>query len=169
MGPQLHSTRRVLNSRRCHLRIQKASQLLAAGDPTGGAYTAPRPGSRPSPKPHPRSQLFGFSASALRVKATEGPQVTVEPGPTRALLCHCSLLAQNRHFPHRSCSPVDSLTLLSDPPLELTVPLLLLPFFSENIVSRKENLFSYFFVCWLRALVYEIFYELERLVISYGI
>jgi len=38
-----------------------------------GAYI--RPGSRPFPKPHP------LPASALGTEATEGPQVTAEPGP----------------------------------------------------------------------------------------
>jgi len=33
----------------------------------------PRPGSRSSPKPHPRSQHFGLPASALGAEATEGP------------------------------------------------------------------------------------------------
>ena len=38
----LRSTCRVFNNRRGHLRTQKASKPLAAGDPTWGAYTAPQ-------------------------------------------------------------------------------------------------------------------------------
>jgi len=56
------------------------------GTPLGELTPVPRPGSRPSPKLHPRSQHFGLPASALGAEATEGPQVTVEPGPPRALL-----------------------------------------------------------------------------------
>jgi len=36
----------------------------------------------------PRSQQFGLPASALGAEATDGPQVTAEPGPLRALLRH---------------------------------------------------------------------------------
>ena len=49
-------------------------------DPTGGAYIAPM---------QARFQHFGLPASALWAEATEGPQVTVELGPTRAWLRHC--------------------------------------------------------------------------------
>jgi len=57
---------------------------------TLGEFTSlPRPRSRPgSPEPHARSQQFGLPASALGAEATDGPQVTVEPGPLRALLRH---------------------------------------------------------------------------------
>ena len=48
VGPHLHSTRRVFNSRRGHLRIQKASKLLAAGEPhCGSIHRSPGPDSRP--------------------------------------------------------------------------------------------------------------------------
>jgi len=47
---------------------------------------------RASPKPHPRCQHFGLPASALGAEATEGPQVTVELGPTRVLLRSWTIL-----------------------------------------------------------------------------
>jgi len=72
----------VFNSTRDHLRTQKASKLLAAGDPTDrGAYTAPQ--LQALPKPHPALNTSGWG------EATEGPQVTLEPWPLRALLRHC--------------------------------------------------------------------------------
>jgi len=88
----LYSTRRVFNSR-CHLRTQRASTPLAAGGPHWGSlHRSPGPRSRPgSPETHPRSQQFGLPASALGAEATDGPQVTVEPGPLRALLRHWKL------------------------------------------------------------------------------
>jgi len=72
----------VFNSTQHHLRTQKASKLLAAGDPTEerGAYTAPQ--LQALPKPHPALSTSGWD------EATEGPQVTVEPGPLGALLHH---------------------------------------------------------------------------------
>jgi len=71
----------VFNSTRHHLRTQKASKLLAGGDPTEerGAYSAPQ---LQTPKPHPALSTSDWG------EATEGPQVTVEPGPLRALLRH---------------------------------------------------------------------------------
>jgi len=75
------------------LRIQKAKPLAAGGTPLGKLTSLPKPGSRPSSKLHPRSQHFGLPASALGAEATEGPKVTAEPGPTRALLRHCSIRA----------------------------------------------------------------------------
>ena len=101
MGPQkfrqkivcevahLHSTRRVFNSRRGQLRTQKASKLLAAGDPTGGVCIAPQAQEHALPKAPPRSQHFGLPASALGAETTEGPQVTVEPAPISHCLCLC--------------------------------------------------------------------------------
>jgi len=81
---RLHSTRRLRNNMRRHLRTQKASKPLAAEDPTGGAYTAPQAQEQALPKPHSSSQHFGLPASALGANATEGPQVTVEPEPLGA-------------------------------------------------------------------------------------
>jgi len=51
----------------------------------GGLHRFPDPVAGPrAPKPHLRSQHFG-----LPVEGIEGPQVTVEPEPLRALLRHC--------------------------------------------------------------------------------
>ena len=46
--------------------------------PLGELTPLPRPGSKPSPKLHTRSQHFGLPASAV-AEETEDPQVTVEP------------------------------------------------------------------------------------------
>ena len=82
----LHSTLRVFNSRRGHLRSQKATNPWRLRDPLGELTSLPRPGSRPSPKPHLRSQHFGLPASAgPRAETTEGPQVTVELGPLQSM------------------------------------------------------------------------------------
>jgi len=62
--------------------------LSSWGAPLLELTQLPRPGSRFSPKPHSRSQHSGLPASALGAEAAEGPQVTVEPGPLRALLHH---------------------------------------------------------------------------------
>jgi len=70
----------VFNSRRDHLRKQKASKLLAAGDPNG--ELTPLPNCRPS------QSLTPLSALRAGAKQLRGPQVTVEPGPLRALLRH---------------------------------------------------------------------------------
>jgi len=84
----LHSTRGVFN--RGHLRTQKASKLLAAGGPHWASlHRSPGPRASPPQSPiHDRSQHFGLPALALGAEATEGLQVTVEPGPLRALLRH---------------------------------------------------------------------------------
>jgi len=70
----------VFNSRRDHLRTQKASKLLETGDPTG--ELTPLPNCRPSQIPTP------LSALRAGAKQPRCPQVTVEPGPLRALLRH---------------------------------------------------------------------------------
>jgi len=86
---QLHSTHMVFNSRSGHLRTQKASKPMAAGGPHWGSlHRSPGPVAGPPPKPHPRSRHFGLPASALGCEATEGLQITVEPGPLRSLLRH---------------------------------------------------------------------------------
>jgi len=46
------------------------------------ATPLPRPGSRPSPQHHPRSQHFGLPASALGAEATEGPKLLLNQGPS---------------------------------------------------------------------------------------
>ena len=71
----------VFNSRRNHLRTEKASKLLAAGDHTG--ELTPLPNCRPSQSP------TSLSVLRARAKQLRGPQVTVEPRPLRALLRHC--------------------------------------------------------------------------------
>jgi len=71
----------VFNSRRENLRTQKASKLLAAGDPTG--ELTPLPNCRPSQSPTPLSEL-----RAAWGEATEGPP---SYRPLRALLRHCCL------------------------------------------------------------------------------
>jgi len=94
----LHSTRRVFNSRRGHLRINTKSIKTPAGwrTPLGEITPLPRPGSSPLKTP-PRSQHFGLPASALiGAKAADGPQVTVEPWPLRALLRHCLYAIKSR-------------------------------------------------------------------------
>ena len=53
----------------------------------GGEYRDP-PWLRALPDAPACSQHFGLPASALVAEATEGRQVTVEPGPLWALLCH---------------------------------------------------------------------------------
>ena len=82
-----------------HLRTQKT---LGGWGPHWGAYTAPQ--LQAFPKPHPALSTSGWG------EATEGPQVTVEPGPLRALLRHCQhsvfqsgnvsrvLIFQNLHY-----------------------------------------------------------------------
>ena len=94
----LHSTRRAFNSRRGHLRINTKSIKTPAGwrTPLGEITPLPRPGSSPLKTP-PRSQHFGLPASALiGAKAADGPQVTVEPWPLRALLRHCLYAIKSR-------------------------------------------------------------------------
>ena len=62
----LRSTCRVFNNRRGHLRTQKASEALAAGDPTGGAYTAPQARiARPAQSPTPALSTLGFQLQPL--------------------------------------------------------------------------------------------------------
>ena len=87
----------VFNSRRDHLRAQKASKLLAVGvrTPLGSLHRSPTAG---PPKTPPRA----LSTSDWG-EATEGPQVTVEPGPLRALLRHWWVLFQI-HTPIGSCN-----------------------------------------------------------------
>ena len=88
--PHLRSTRRVFNSRRGHLKTQKAPKPVGAGgSPLAELTPLPRPGSQPFQKPHPRYQHFGLPASAHGAEATEGLQVTAEPVHPRALLRHC--------------------------------------------------------------------------------
>jgi len=55
--------------------------VLAAGDTTG--ELTPLPNCRPSKSPTP------LSALRAGAKQLRGPEVTVEPGPLRALLRHC--------------------------------------------------------------------------------
>jgi len=77
----------VFSSRRGHLRTQKASKPLVAGGPhwgQGNLHCSPGPVA--GPPENPRFQHFRLPASALG--ATEGSQVTVEPWPLIALLCH---------------------------------------------------------------------------------
>ena len=78
----LQSTRMVFNSRRGHLRINTESikTLGGWGLHLGSLHRSPGPVAALSKAP-PRSQHFGLPASALGAKATEGTQVTVEPGP----------------------------------------------------------------------------------------
>jgi len=78
----------VFNSRSGHLRTQKASKPMAAGGPHWGSlHRSPVPVAGPPPNP-PRSRHLGLQASVLGCEATEGPQITVEPGPLRSLLRH---------------------------------------------------------------------------------
>jgi len=84
----------VFNSRRDHLRTQKASKLLAAGDPTG--ELTPLPNCKPSQSSTPLSALWAGA------KQPRGPQVTVEPGPFRALLRHC-FEGFNKNFRNKGC------------------------------------------------------------------
>jgi len=76
----LQSTRKVFDSRRGHLRTQKASKPLAAGGPHWGSFhRSPDPGPVAGhPQSPPRSQHFGLPASALGAEPTEGLEVTVE-------------------------------------------------------------------------------------------
>ena len=57
----------------------------AMGDPTGGSYTAPQARLQVLPKAPLPLSTSGFQLQRL-AKATDGRQVTVEPGPIRALL-----------------------------------------------------------------------------------
>jgi len=86
------STCRVFNGRRGHRRTQKLKKHRnpwRLEDSPWELSPLPRPDSRPSAKAlHPRSEHFGLPASALEAEATEGPQVTVETGPLRALPRH---------------------------------------------------------------------------------
>ena len=75
----LQSTRRVFSSRRGHLRINTESvkTLGGWGPHLGSLHCSPGPVACT-----PRScQHLGLPAWALGAKATEGTQVTVEPGP----------------------------------------------------------------------------------------
>ena len=77
---------------------KKASKPIAAGDATGELTQLPRPGNRPSPKPHPRSQHFGLPASALGAEATEGPKLLVNQGPSEP--CYTTVPPPHHHHHH---------------------------------------------------------------------
>jgi len=95
--PHLRSTRRVFNSKRCHLRTQKAPKLLAA---LGELTSLSRPGSTvadPPQSPTPLSALraSSFSPSAYHDAIESLPlsyrcqsTATVELGRLGALLRH---------------------------------------------------------------------------------
>jgi len=73
--------------------VNRGPELLGAPESAGPKhFTLPRPGSRPSRSkaPPPLSALRASSFSPWGpAKGIDGPQVTVEPGPLRALLRHC--------------------------------------------------------------------------------
>jgi len=64
----------VFNTRRDHLRTQKASELLAAGDPTG--ELTPLPNCRPS------QSLTPLSALRAGAKQTRAPKLLLNWGPS---------------------------------------------------------------------------------------
>ena len=70
----------------------------SAPDPAGGAYSALQAPSWISGPLHDRGGAGlgkrrergrGSEGGGVEEREREGPQVTVEPGPLRALLCHC--------------------------------------------------------------------------------
>jgi len=83
----LHSTHRVSNSRRGHLRTRKVPKPLAAGGPHWGSLHRSRgPVAGPPQSPIPALSTSGFQLQPLGPKQLKAPQVTVESGSPRALL-----------------------------------------------------------------------------------